>query len=90
MALESKDLGRRNHFFLNWLGIAFSRLASASSGLNRGCRLATIDLRGGGGAAASVVLLRELGDCGLVLPSAGLGLGDGESGNDSESLYDNG
>ena len=83
MALESKDLGRGNLF---WLGVARGRLASASSGLNRGCLLAISDLRSGSGTAASVALLRELLNSRRLLPSAGLGLGSGENANDCESL----
>lgn len=84
MALESKDLGRGNLF---GLGIALDRLASATRGLNWGSLCAISDLRSWNGTAASVVLLRELGNSRRLLPSVGLCLGRGESCNDCENVF---
>jgi hypothetical protein len=82
VALEGKDLGRVGHL---WLGVALGRLASASTGLDGEGSLASGDLRSGHGAAASELLLRQLRDRRVgVLPSAGLGLGEGESCEDSD------
>ena len=84
VALEGEDFGGVGHLRRHWLGVALGRLASAAGGFDGEGGLAAGDLRGGHGAATSELLLGKLLDGRLVLPSRGLGLGEGESSEDSD------